>query len=218
MQRHSFYRRTFVHCRYCNTTHWSDECLQYQTANNRKQKLINCCFLCLRHGHIAHKCKLNKSCFYCGRENHHHRSLCPVKFTAGVRCNSDETATETKRKSCQTSNTNQKSNNQLARYTEKGIKQEEMKIAKSNTNIREYENVEHIAEPYTDVRVPTTEINSRVTDQILIMDAVMVHDICKQTELETEEGNDKIIKENIELRMKFIEFDNNISSITEELV
>ena len=90
-----------------------------------------------------------------------------------------------------------------------------MKIANSNTNIREFENVEHIAESYTDVQVPTTEINSGVTNQIPIMNAEVVHDICKQTEIETEEGNDKIIRENIELRMKLIEFDNKISSITE---
>ena len=78
--------------------------------------------------------------------------------------------------------------------------------------------MEHIAELYTDVQVPTTEINSGVTDQIPIMNAEVVHGICKQTEIETEEGNDKIIMGNIELGMKFIEFDNKILSLTEELM
>ena len=35
-----------------------------------------------------------------------------------------------------------------------------------------------------------------------------MHEICKQTEIETEEGNDKLIRENAELGMKFSEFDN----------
>ena len=50
------------------------------------------------------------------------------------------------------------------------------------------------------------------------MNEEVVHDISKQTEIETEEGNDKIIRENIELRMKFIESDNKISRQTEELM
>ena len=78
--------------------------------------------------------------------------------------------------------------------------------------------MEHIAEPYTDVQVPTTEINSGVTDQIPVMNAQVVHAICKYTKIETKEGNDKLLRENAELGMKLNEFDNIISSLAEELM
>ena len=89
-----------------------------------------------------------------------------------------------------------------------------MEIANSNTKIREHEIVEHIAEPYTDVQVLTTEINSGVTDQIPIKNAEVYMTFVRQTK----EGNDKIIRGSIELRMKFIESDNKLSSLTEELM
>ena len=57
--------RFFLQCKYCNRNHWSDQCLVYPTAQDRKQKLKDSCFLCLRRGHIAYKCMSNKSYFYC---------------------------------------------------------------------------------------------------------------------------------------------------------
>ena len=74
--------------------------------------------------------------------------------------------------------------------------------------------MEHIVEPYRDVPVLTTKINSRSTDQMPIINADVVHDTCKQTEIETEERNDKLTRENTLLRMKFIEIDNKFSSLT----
>ena len=34
--------------------------MEYPTAEDRKQKIKDSCFLCLKRGHIAHKCRLNK--------------------------------------------------------------------------------------------------------------------------------------------------------------
>lgn len=73
--------RFYLTCKYCNGNHWSDQCLVYPTAQDRKQKIKDSCFLCLREGHIAYNCMSNKTCFYCQRRHHHHRSLCPKKFT-----------------------------------------------------------------------------------------------------------------------------------------
>ena len=69
-------------CFYCSGNHWNDECKKYQTAEERKQKLKWRCFSCLKNGHRAFECKTQKSCYYCGRRNHHHRSLCETKFGA----------------------------------------------------------------------------------------------------------------------------------------
>ena len=70
-------------CFYCNGDHWNGMCDKYQTADERKQRLKWRCFVCLLSGHRAFECfTKKKACFYCGRINHHHRSLCPQKFRA----------------------------------------------------------------------------------------------------------------------------------------
>ena len=67
-------------CRYCNGSHWSDECLKYVTAESRKQRFRGCCFLCLKPEHRTRECGVSKTCFYCRELNSHHRSLCPERF------------------------------------------------------------------------------------------------------------------------------------------
>ena len=70
-------------CFYCNGNHWNDMCAKYQTAEERKQRLKWRCYICLLTGHRAFECfTRKKACFYCGKINHHHRSLCPQKFRA----------------------------------------------------------------------------------------------------------------------------------------
>ena len=76
------YHRSIVQCKFCNGNHWSDQCMEYPTAEDRKQKIKDSCFLCLKRGHIAHKCRLNKLCCYCKCINHHNRSLCPQRFVS----------------------------------------------------------------------------------------------------------------------------------------
>ena len=80
-QRNSMNPQLFVQCRFCDGNHWSDQCVEYPTAKDRKLRIKDSCFFCLKRGHIAYKCLSNKTCFYCGRKNHHNRSLCPQKFT-----------------------------------------------------------------------------------------------------------------------------------------
>jgi len=67
-------------CRYCEGKHWSDECRRFRTVEERKEKIKGSCFRCLRTGHRASECKLDKTCVHCKKTNHHHRSLCPSQF------------------------------------------------------------------------------------------------------------------------------------------
>ncbi|MEW8544133.1 MAG: DUF1759 domain-containing protein, partial [Candidatus Thiodiazotropha sp.] len=69
-------------CRFCNGSHWSDECGRYVTAEERKQRIRGSCFICLKQGHKTGECGLKKSCYYCKQWNNHHRSLCPRRFGA----------------------------------------------------------------------------------------------------------------------------------------
>ena len=68
-------RKLFEIGRFCDGNHWSDQCLEYQTLWDRKQHINDSCFRCLMRGHIAYKCIQIKSYFYCGRRNHHDRSV-----------------------------------------------------------------------------------------------------------------------------------------------
>ncbi|MBV2113425.1 MAG: aspartyl protease family protein [Candidatus Thiodiazotropha sp. (ex Ctena orbiculata)] len=72
--------RLFGSCRYCNESHWNDECSRYPTVEARKRRIKGSCFICLKQGHKSDECTLKKSCYYCGQMNNHHRSLCPEKF------------------------------------------------------------------------------------------------------------------------------------------
>ena len=73
-------QRYYNQCRYCERRHWSDECPHFRSIVERKQKLKDSCYRCLKVGHVAIECALNKTCVYCGEANAHHRSLCPIKF------------------------------------------------------------------------------------------------------------------------------------------
>ncbi|XP_045216914.2 uncharacterized protein LOC123566652 [Mercenaria mercenaria] len=46
-------------CRYCEQMHWSDECPNYRTIEERKQRIKGSCFKCLRNNHVAKDCKRN---------------------------------------------------------------------------------------------------------------------------------------------------------------
>ena len=67
-------------CRFCEKKHWSDECSEYASLEDRKKQIKGCCYRCLKKGHMAGDCKSNKVCVYCGEYNKHQRSLCPRKF------------------------------------------------------------------------------------------------------------------------------------------
>ena len=44
------------------------------------EKLKGSCFKCLQRGHVVTECQTQRSCFHCGKTNHH-RSLCSKLFT-----------------------------------------------------------------------------------------------------------------------------------------
>ena len=67
-------------CWYCRGKHWSDECRSYSTLEARKQKAKGRCLICLNQTQKTNECTLTRTCYYCGKTNIHHRSLCPTKF------------------------------------------------------------------------------------------------------------------------------------------
>ena len=67
-------------CVFCSQNHWSDECRKYSTQQARMEKLKGSYFKCLQRGHVAKECQKQRSCFHCGKTNHH-RSLCSKLFT-----------------------------------------------------------------------------------------------------------------------------------------
>ena len=79
-QQRSAQQRYYNQCRYCEKRNWRDECPNFRTINERKQQLKDNCYRCLKVGHVAKECALNRTCVYCGEANAHHRSLCPIKF------------------------------------------------------------------------------------------------------------------------------------------
>jgi len=50
------------------------------TLEARKEKLKECCFNCLKSGHVLKDCKVDRACAHCGKKGSHHRSLCNTLF------------------------------------------------------------------------------------------------------------------------------------------
>ena len=82
------YNNYVIQCRYCNGNHCSDQCTAFSTVEDRRQRIKDSCYICLKKGHIAFKCLRKKQCIFCGKINHHHRSLCPKKFPESKTCTS----------------------------------------------------------------------------------------------------------------------------------
>ena len=78
--RNSAPRQAKVKCTFCDQSHWSDECSNYSTLQERREKLKGSCYVCLKKGHTSKDCTRNKICAHCGKRNQHHRSLCPNLF------------------------------------------------------------------------------------------------------------------------------------------
>ena len=70
-----------IQCRSYSKSHWSDECSEYKTIQERKSCLKGACYRCLKKGHRSSECKSDKGCIYCNQMNVHHRSLCPKRFS-----------------------------------------------------------------------------------------------------------------------------------------
>ena len=73
-----YHQRIFKQvCNLCSGDHWKDNCPAYVTVGERKQVLnrLGCSYLFLKRGHRALECLTKKTCYFCKRENHHHRIL-----------------------------------------------------------------------------------------------------------------------------------------------
>ena len=78
-----------IKCVFCERSHWSDECQEYKTINERHGQIKGRCFVCLSKQHLFRECKSQKACFYFKRKGHHHSSLCHKKFQRNQYDNED---------------------------------------------------------------------------------------------------------------------------------
>jgi hypothetical protein len=78
----TYYQRRCLFCKREN--HWSDECRQFKTSQERKERIKNRCNICLKLDHRTIHCNDKRVCFHCEETGKHHRSICPTKFPPGV--------------------------------------------------------------------------------------------------------------------------------------
>ena len=162
-------RKLFVQCSYCDGNHWSDQCLEYPTIWNIKQKLNGSCFRCLKKGHIAYECFINKSCFHCGRKNHHSRSLCPLKFATNEETFLAEHEKQPIEGECQITVIKKECKNEQVKNLSIGIKHiqsqtKEVPNQKVSTG-REVEHMSIMSEEYCD---PEQKEINRSTDELTV--------------------------------------------------
>lgn len=72
-------KRARRECAFCKEEHYSDQCKNYTTLDARKNQLKGVCYLCLKDGHMARKCRNKRNCVYCRKA--HNRALCPKRLT-----------------------------------------------------------------------------------------------------------------------------------------
>ena len=73
-------KQTQAKCIFCGQPHWSDECSNCTTLQERREKLKGSRYICLNKGHMSKNCAKDKICAHCGKKNDSHRSLCPTLF------------------------------------------------------------------------------------------------------------------------------------------
>ncbi|XP_069360306.1 uncharacterized protein [Maniola hyperantus] len=66
-----------LHCIFCQENHFNDQCKAFTTLRERKNKLINRCYACLRIGHTVKICERKIKCAHCNEIGSHNRALCP---------------------------------------------------------------------------------------------------------------------------------------------
>lgn len=66
-------------CVFCEVKHWSDQCQQYPTAEERIKKAADRCVKCIRIAQPGSECQWQRRCCYCDSLQHN-RAFCPVKF------------------------------------------------------------------------------------------------------------------------------------------
>ena len=202
-----FYRRFILQCIFCNGNQWSDQCVEYPMAEDRKHKIKDSCFLCLKAGHIAHECRLNKACCYCKRINHYHRSLCPQRF--GVKQVNEATMPIKKDNQMGELNKNEKGGTE---HVCQDIKQEQ-KGMPDITN-KEFRNV------------PTSFNNKNgLTNELILEQSVKVNTYnnivsegtCGRNQADNEGVFNKLITENAELHAKNAELIDRLLGMAKEI-
>ncbi|KAK7593126.1 hypothetical protein V9T40_007878 [Parthenolecanium corni] len=66
-------------CVFCEIRHWADECPQYTTAEQRRNRAPDRCIKCIRPAHPGTECQRQRRCAHCDSLQHN-RAFCPVKF------------------------------------------------------------------------------------------------------------------------------------------
>ena len=188
--RQNYRQQSFAPCRYCKGNHWTDECMNFTTAEERKQRLKQSCFICLKPGHIAFECVVNKICFHCGRRSHHHRSLCPLKFSSEqqmyaqltkhdyqkkikynpIRINKNQRSEEVMPSSHYANETEYKHKltklESLHKITHQGLKQVKVNLKESNIEMsRLKENISDIQLEQSNIQVTVTENDNTIQYQ-----------------------------------------------------
>lgn len=72
-------KRSKISCVFCHMDHFNDECTNFKSINERKQKLKGRCYNCLGENHSANDCRFKRKCRHCGIFGQHNRALCPSK-------------------------------------------------------------------------------------------------------------------------------------------
>lgn len=82
-------KRPRLVCVFCHESHYSDLCQKYKTLDERRARVKQHCFQCLKSGHFARNCNQRKrNCYFC--KGGHHGALCPKKFSAKERTTVDQ--------------------------------------------------------------------------------------------------------------------------------
>ncbi|KAL1447532.1 hypothetical protein WDU94_003579 [Cyamophila willieti] len=70
-------------CVFCDSDrHPNYDCTQYRSSDERRNRMLNRCYLCLSTSHFFGNCPVrNKTkCYYCKRVGHHNSAICPKQF------------------------------------------------------------------------------------------------------------------------------------------
>ena len=184
-RKHNIHQELFKRCRYCRGNHWSDQCSEYLTSKDRKLKIKDSCFLCLKPGHIAYKCLSNKGCYHCGRTKHHHRSLCPEKFgkstereTAHFSANGKIDQVETDFQIKIKNKSNEVSNNL---HHEAEVQQEDDLVTNSKQNEDKHEQIRELKEQLDLVKLELAESKAVIMEMKGISSNPEIQQSNKQT-------------------------------------
>ncbi|KAL1447520.1 hypothetical protein WDU94_000538 [Cyamophila willieti] len=70
-------------CVFCHSdTHVNYDCNEYRWVDERRNRMLDRCYLCLSKSHFFAHCPLRNKvkCYYCKRIGYHNSAICPVQF------------------------------------------------------------------------------------------------------------------------------------------